>query len=62
MLACSAAMNISCSSFLEEHPRDGLSKEEAYSNISALYRNGVASLYNYVGSYKDSEGLQGTGR
>lgn len=62
LLASSVTLNLACSSFLEEHPRDGLSEKEAYASISDLYRNGVASLYNYVGSYKDSEGLQGTGR
>ena len=54
--------SISCSSFLEEDPRDGLLGDNAYSTLPALYRNCVASLYNCVGSYKDSEGLQGTGR
>lgn len=62
LLAGSVTLNLACSSFLEEHPRDGLSEEEAYASISDLYRNGVASLYNCIGSYKDSEGLQGTGR
>lgn len=62
LLAGSVTLNLACSSFLEEHPRDGLSEEEAYATISDLYRNGVASLYNCIGSYKDSEGLQGTGR
>lgn len=62
LLAGSVTLNLACSSFLEEHPRDGLSEEEAYASISDLYRNSVASLYNCIGSYKDSEGLQGTGR
>lgn len=62
LLAGSVTLNLACGSFLEEHPRDGLSEEEAYASISDLYRNGVASLYNCIGSYKDSEGLQGTGR
>lgn len=61
-MACIIALFTSCSNFLEEHPRDGLSEDEAYATLPALYRNAVASLYNNIGSYKDSEGLQGTGR
>lgn len=61
-LICTSLFSISCSSFLEEDPRDGLLGDNAYSTLPALYRNCVASLYNCVGSYKDSEGLQGTGR
>lgn len=61
-LTCTSLFSISCSSFLEEDPRDGLLGDNAYSTLPALYRNCVASLYNCVGSYKDSEGLQGTGR
>lgn len=56
------AFSSSCSGFLEEHPRDGLPEDEAYGTLTALYQNAVASLYNNIGSYKDSEGLQGTGR
>lgn len=61
-LTCTSLFSISCSSFLEEDPRDGLLGDNAYSTLPTLYRNCVASLYNCVGSYKDSEGLQGTGR
>ena len=50
----------SCS--LEEDPRDQIPEEEAYSNADALYRNTVATLYNYIGSYAEGEGLQGTCR
>ena len=53
---------ISCSSFLEEDPRDGLLGDNGLFYTVGRHRNGVHSLYNCVGSYKDSEGLQGTGR
>lgn len=52
----------SCNSFLDENPKDKLPEEDAYSTLSSLYLNAVASLYNYVGGYSDSQGLQGTGR
>ncbi|WP_330940529.1 RagB/SusD family nutrient uptake outer membrane protein [Bacteroides sp. MSB163] len=53
---------ISCDSFLKENPRDALPEEEGYRNITELYLNAVASLYNYIGGNSDSQGLQGTGR
>ena len=52
----------SCDDFLKEKPRDAQPEEEGYRNISELYLNAVASLYNYVGGNSDSQGLQGTGR
>lgn len=52
----------SCSSYLEENPKDRLGEEAAYSTLSDVQKNGVLSLYNYVGGYVDSQGLQGTGR
>ena len=52
----------SCDGFLKEKSRDALPEEEGYSNISELYLNAVASLYNYIGGNADSQGLQGTGR
>lgn len=52
----------SCSSYLEENPKDRLDEEAAYSTLSDVQKNGVLSLYNYVGGYDDSQGLQGTGR
>lgn len=52
----------SCSSYLEENPKDRLDEETAYSTLSGVQKNGVLSLYNYVGGYVDSQGLQGTGR
>ena len=47
---------------LDENPRDQITEEEAYSSADALYRNTVATLYNYIGGKEDGEGLQGTCR
>lgn len=52
----------SCSAYLEEEPKDRLDEETAYATLSDVQRNAVLSLYNYVGGYADSQGLQGTGR
>lgn len=60
-LACSFAF-LSCSKFLEETPRDQITEEEAYDNATSVYLNTVATLYNYVGGYDFSQGLQGTYR
>lgn len=61
-LCVSVGILISCDDFLRETPRDKLPEEEAYKDISSLYLNAVASLYNNIGGYGDSQGLQGTGR
>lgn len=53
---------LSCSKFLEENPKDQISEEDAYDSATAVYLNTVATLYNYVGGYSDSQGLQGTYR
>lgn len=53
---------ISCDGFLKEDARDGINEEDAYRTLPDLYLNSVLSLYNYVGGYTDSQGLQGTGR
>ena len=53
---------ISCDGFLKESSRDALPEEEGYRNITELYLNAVASLYNYIGGNSDSQGLQGMGR
>ena len=53
---------ICCDDFLRENPRDRIGEEEAYRNLPELYLNAVASLYNHIGGYSDSQGLQGTGR
>jgi hypothetical protein len=50
----------SCS--LEEHPRDQIPENEVYTSADALFRNTVATLYNYIGGHEDGQGLQGTCR
>ena len=50
----------SCS--LDETPRDQIPEEEAYADANALFRNTVATLYNYIGGATDGQGLQGTCR
>jgi len=52
----------SCSRFLEENPNDQKTEEELFNNATNLYLNTVATLYNYVGGYDFSQGLQGTYR
>lgn len=52
----------SCDGFLKEDARDGIDEEDAYRTLPDLYLNSVLSLYNYVGGYADSQGVQGTGR
>ena len=47
---------------LDEHPKDQLDQEAIYNNADNIYKNAVASLYNYAGSNQESEGLQGTCR
>ena len=52
----------SCDDFLNENPKDKIPEEDAYKSLTDLYYNAVASLYNNIGGYSDSQGLQGTGR
>ena len=47
---------------LDENPRDQIQEELAYNNADALYRNTIATLYNYIGGATDGQGLQGTCR
>ena len=47
---------------LDENPKDQLEQEAIYKSADNIYKNAVASLYNYVGSNQESEGLQGTCR
>ena len=51
---------VGCS--LDEHPRDQIPEEQAYTNAHDLFMNTVATLYNYIGGNTDGQGLQGTGR
>lgn len=60
--ACCIPLLTACDGFLREEPRDGIDHTDAYHTLSDVYLNAVASLYNYVGGYADSQGLQGTGR
>lgn len=52
----------SCRGFLEENFKDGITEEQIAGNLNELYIHSVATLYNNIGGYKDSEGIQGTGR
>lgn len=53
---------LSFSSCLDEHPKDQVNQDVIYNNADNIYKNTVASLYNYIGSNQESEGLQGTCR
>ena len=55
-----ASLLVACS--LDEKPRDQIPEEAAYTTPENLYRNTVATLYNYIGGAEDGEGLQGTCR
>ena len=57
-----APLMLCFSSCLDEHPKDQLDQEAIYNNADNIYKNAVASLYNYIGSNHESEGLQGTCR
>ena len=57
-----ASLMLCFSSCLDEHPKDQLDQEAIYNNADNIYKNAVASLYNYIGSNQESEGLQGTCR
>lgn len=57
-----APLMLCFSSCLDEHPKDQLDQEAIYNNADNIYKNTVASLYNYIGSNQESEGLQGTCR
>ena len=58
-LAWAAMCLTSC---LDEHPKDQLGEDAIYGSASEIYTNAVASLYNYIGSANESEGIQGTCR
>ncbi|QUB61860.1 RagB/SusD family nutrient uptake outer membrane protein [Prevotella melaninogenica] len=47
---------------LDENSKDSLDEQHTYTTERDVYVNAVATLYNYIGSDKDSEGLQGTYR
>ena len=56
------SMMFCCWGCLDEHSKDQLDQEAIYNNADNIYKNAVASLYNYIGSNQESEGLQGTCR
>lgn len=62
LVICCLPLLTACNGFLKEDPRDGIDEADAFRNLQEVYLNAVASLYNYVGGYADSQGLQGTGR
>ena len=45
---------------LDENSKDSISAEQAYTTDKDVYVNTVATLYNYIGGDKESDGLQGT--
>ncbi len=49
-------------SCLDETPRGQLDEDQAYATHDLLVLNTVATLYNYIGSNQESNGLQGTYR
>lgn len=59
ILLLAALTTASC---LDEDPKSQLTEEQAFENATALYKNTVATLYNYIGGSSDSQGLQGTYR
>lgn len=60
LFACLAFL--SCEDYLKENPRDQLDPEGGYDTPANVYLNTVATLYNYIGGFQDSQGLQGTYR
>lgn len=53
---------LTLTSCLDEHPKNLLTEDEAYSSARNLYVNAVATLYNHIGGKADSQSLQGTYR
>ena len=52
----------SCKGFLDENPKDAINENQIAGNLKELYMHSVATLYNNIGGYNDSEGKQGNGR
>ncbi len=60
---CILALSLgSCNQFLEDTPRDQIPGSIGVDNPTEIYIRTVATLYNYIGGYEDSQGLQGTYR
>ena len=62
IISCLIALGLLAACSLDENPRDQIEEEAAYTSADALYRNTVATLYNYIGGSADGQGLQGTCR
>lgn len=62
LLAAATFALPSCSSFLEENPKDQMPEEEAYKSPELIYLNTVANLYTQIGATGGGEGLAGTDR
>lgn len=62
LFLCLLAMPTLLASCLDEHPKDQIDEERAYTSASTLYNNAVGTLYNYIGGSAQSQGLQGTYR
>lgn len=52
----------SCNNFLEEHPKDQITEEQAFESPILIYLNAVATLYTNVGGNGGGQGLQGSDR
>ncbi len=52
----------SCDDFLTDDPKSQITPDEAYNSVSKLKKNALLTVYNYIGGYADSQGLQGTAR
>lgn len=57
---CCLPLFTACNGFLREADPRRNRLADAYRTLSDVYLNAVAFLYNYVGGYADSQGLQGT--
>ena len=58
---CSLFLIPSCN-FLSENPHAGIPEEDVITSATAVKQQAVLSLYNFIGSDKDGDGLQGTYR
>ena len=62
LLSAVLALASSCSRFLGEDPKDSWGEEGILSSYDALRNNAVFSIYNHIGGFETSVGLQGTCR
>lgn len=62
MLLLAMFVIVAMPSCLDENPKDQVDQSEIYGSANDIYVNAVASLYNYIGSNAEGEGLQGTCR